>query len=295
VRDTITAVGSKRKGGGEKKEIRSFSKKSRRGYLKVFGKIPENKGPNWWQDFTFADDVMIGLTLSQRAVFATETIDRFRKRFKRRFSGSYVLWKRENQVRKSGPLKGQYCPHIHALIYLDSFPHAGDVARALASAQELAVMWVDCTKTQDREKALAVATHEKSYRRIVSLMSARRYAVAYTGKQDYQLFPESTGRSWGTIGEVPEDPGEEMRFSGNDEIWLRRIARRMVKKRNKKFKRSLSRLGTSTFFMMSRASLNRLLYWIRQGSDVDNDSKGSDLDKEEVMKNVDGKNGNQNR
>jgi len=259
---------------GKKKEIRSFSNHSRRNYLKAFGRIPENKVPTFWQDLTFADDVMQNKTLKQRAVFCTETIHRFRKRFKRHFPGSYLIWKREWQPRKSGPLKGEYCPHIHALICFSG----GEEAPALASAYEIADAWVDCTKTNEKEKALKVAMHENSYRQIRSTLTARKYAVAYAGKQDYQLFTESPGRFWGVCGQLPQEAGEKLELSFHDEIWLRRIARRKVSKRNKKFRKHLSKPGTSTFFMMERTTLDKLLAWIRTVPDFDKNikQKGSD-------------------
>jgi hypothetical protein len=289
-KNTIPVVPG-RKGGGMRKEIKSFSRNSRRNYLKTFGRIPQDQAPTLWQDFTFADDVMKDKTLEQRAVSSTETLHRFRKRFKRRYPGSYLIWKREWKERKSGVLAGEYCPHYHALIgFAGTIDENTILPRHLAPTGEgpervvldLAEMWVDCTQTEQRSKALSVALHPQSYRLIRSLVHARRYAVAYTGKQDYELFKESVGRFWGAVGKLPQDPGEDLNISSHDEIWMRRIARRMTNKRKKKFKKQMSRLGTSTFFMMSRATLHRLLYWIRQGADLD---KGQTLTAKEVIKN----------
>jgi len=260
---------ARRTGGGIKKEIRSFSNASRRNYLKAFGRIPEDRLPTLWQDFSFPDDVMQNKTLKQRAVYSTETIHRFRKRFKRKFPDAYILWKREWQPRKSGPLTGEWCPHIHALIGFSGDEHGS----ALARTRELAGAWVECTQTKEVDKAMSVALHKESSRKIESVALARRYAVAYTGKQDYQLFTESPGRFWGACGTLPQEAGKDIELSFHDEIWLRRIMRRMTSKKKKNFRKHLSKPGTSTFFLIEHNELDRLLAWIRTVPDLDKNIK----------------------
>ena len=79
----------------------------------------------FWQDFTFADDVMAGLSISQRAKYSTKVMKAFKEWPKRGEGIKFIrIWKREWRPRLSGILKGQYIPHFHLLYFIEGVSSA---------------------------------------------------------------------------------------------------------------------------------------------------------------------------
>lgn len=252
-----------RKRSHKKKPIHEFSRKSRCSYMKRIGRIPENHLPELWQDFTFADDVMKSLTIKERAIYSAETWHRFRKRVKRHYPGMYAIARKEWQIRKSGILIGQAVGHFHVFFGNLPIPWYDLV-------EKLAVMWVECTKTTERAKALSVALHEKSYRQIKDTRQAMSYAMAYTKKEEYVLGDlrddESIGRAWMTIGEVPEAFPESVIVSDREEIIIRRLLPHLVNKKRKQYRASLRKPGAPSFVAVRRETILRMITYARMAA-----------------------------
>jgi len=104
-------------GGGRKGEVVTFSRKSRRNLMI---KLAEMKSRfEFWQDFTFADDVMQGLSVKKRATFTSKVLKAFKLWLDREGYKIQGVWKREWRPRKRSILHGQYIPHYHLLYKID--------------------------------------------------------------------------------------------------------------------------------------------------------------------------------
>ncbi len=102
--------------GGKRGKITTFSQKARRRTVQLFGQIHDY--PSVWQDFTFPDDVMEGKTIEQRARYSSRCIKEFKRKVEREFPDLWGIFRGEWESRKSGVIKGQECPHFHALYEL---------------------------------------------------------------------------------------------------------------------------------------------------------------------------------
>lgn len=71
-------IGERKIGGGGRKEpVKTFSRKSRRNLMVKLAMMVIDF--LFWQDFTFADDVMAGLSISQRAKYSTKVMKAFKE------------------------------------------------------------------------------------------------------------------------------------------------------------------------------------------------------------------------
>lgn len=239
-------------------KITTFSEKSRREYMKRVLRIPESQKPVLWQDFTVADDVMEGKTITERSVFAAETWHRFRKRVKRELPDVYIIARKEWQIRKSGRLIGQAIPHFHTFVGSASLPWD-------EICTKLAVMWVESTQTRERNNALKVALHPKSYRELTDGRKAMAYAMSYCKKEDKILghIEESCGRAWMTIGKVPEADPEVVTVRDREETIVRRTLAKLIWKKRKKYRQNLRRQGSSSFVAVSKDTVLRIIQYAK--------------------------------
>src|SRR5271169_5371601 len=91
-------------GGGRKGPVVMFSRKSRRNLMI---KLAEMKSPfEFWQDFTFADDIMEGLTVKERAKLTSKILKAFKLWLGREGYKIHGVWKREWRPRRTGKLIG---------------------------------------------------------------------------------------------------------------------------------------------------------------------------------------------
>jgi len=246
-----------KRGGGRKKEITEFSRKSRRNFIKFLCKISEPV--ELWQDFTFADDIMTGKTTSQRRDISNKALNRFRRVIKNKYPSMWAIYKREWQSRKSGNLSGEYIPHFHMFIVEKN---KSENFNYMLLALDLALIWVQCTKTAEFEKALRVARHPRSYRLIENQKHAMFYASKYVVKADEFKTDESIGRSWGTIGNIKTENPKIVELTYDEAVHYKRVARKTLHKRNKGLKKSLSNPEIPTFIIIKEETTDRIMKYV---------------------------------
>ncbi|MRS04256.1 hypothetical protein EG832_13720 [bacterium] len=243
-------------------KVDTFSIKSRIRLLQTFGQIREPI--HYWVDLTFADSTLRGKSSQEISQFASERMRVFSQWLRRKYpADSWAIWKREWQPRKSGSLIDVLCPHYHL------FLHGIDKDDLWYILQK----WVDNTGVQgeDRAKALQVAFHKKSYRKISSQKQAQRYVTKYGSKNT-----EAIGRSWGKIGNVPLEEGMEMKLTLEQRQKVRRILRAYTKRtqaknKDKRFKLT-NRLKSDDFegfIMIPERDLLRIIEYVKREVNYD--------------------------
>jgi len=250
---------------GKRGPVTEFSDKSRRNMMLQIAKLKEPM--EFWQDFTFADDVMIGLSIKQRAKFAAKCINLFQKWMSASGLKLDGIWKKEWEKRKSGLIRGNWVPHYHVLYRV---PYA-DQETYLYLKEKLACAWVKITGTVQVEDALSVARHRKSWRFIRSQKDAAFYMrkdIRYISKDEGFKANESIGRNWGKFGNPFEDEAEIIDLSFNEMVLFKRCLRKLVRsylRRSKTFKRLLSETHSQFFIFRNRNTIFRVIEWLRSG------------------------------
>lgn len=247
-------------GGGRKGPVLTFSRKSRRNLMI---KMAEMKRPfEFWQDFTFADDIMKGLSIKERSKLSSKILKAFKLWMEREGYKIHGVWKREWRPRQSGDLVGQYIPHYHFLFLVEGMTEK----EYFELAKLFALKWVQFTGTSESSKALKVALHHKSYRLIRSRKQANIYISdrKYISKNGEFVSEESIGRNWGYLGEPEFAENEKCYLYLSEMVLLRRILRRFVKKGKKYFRRSISKKYSRFFVFVERSTMHRILEWIAE-------------------------------
>jgi hypothetical protein len=245
-------------GGGRKGEVVTFSRKSRRNLMI---KLAEMKSRfEFWQDFTFADDVMQDLTVKERAKFTSKVLKAFKLWLDREGYKIQGVWKREWRARITGILRGLYVPHFHMLYLMEGISETEYFKLAKLFAQK----WVEFTGTRNYEKALQVAQHPKSYRLIKSRKQANMYVSdrKYISKYGEYVSEESIGRNWGYIGNPEFAENETFYMNLSEMALLRRIIRNFVRKGKKRFKQLIVKKYSRFFVFIERSTVHRILEWI---------------------------------
>jgi len=245
-------------GGGRKGEVVTFSRKSRRNLMI---KLAEMKSRfEFWQDFTFSDDVMQGLSVKKRAKFTSKVLKAFKLWLEREGYKIQGVWKREWRERITGILQGLYVPHFHMLYSIEGFSEKDYFSLALLFAKK----WVEFTGTKNYEKALKVAQHRKSYR----LINSRKQANVYVSDQKYiskngeYISEESIGRNWGYIGKPEFAENETCYLNLSEMALLRRVLKKIVKKNKTKFRRMIVKKYSRFFVFIEKSTVYRILEWI---------------------------------
>ena len=257
---TTSQAGHRNPGsGGKRGNVTQFSHGSRTRMIQRMASLPVY--PRIWQDFTFADDTMRGLTESERAAFSSECVRKFRKILKSAYRGRlWGIWRREWERRGSGSLTGQQCPHFHVLLDVPGFNEA--TYRKLCLT--LATLWVKITGTQ-HPKAGSVARHEKSYRWLKSVRMAQIYVAKCTSKVEvHKGTTASLGRFWGRIGTPPEPILDTHYLSAPENILIRRLLRAYAGRRSTHLKRILQTQTAGCWVLISRSTINRMMAWVRE-------------------------------
>lgn len=258
-----------KKGKGKKKEITTFSKKSRLNMMKHLGMMKYR--PEFWFDLTYPDDVMEGLTHEERKLKSSEDIHQLKRWMERAGIKGHGAWKREWKIRKSGILKGTGVPHYHNVEWIED----ADDKKYLQIYFRIAEKWIQITGAQGKYaiQARNVLYHKKSYRFIKSQKQMRKYMQKYISKDEEFLSDESIGRSWGLIGDPIETNPEEVEIEHNEMVLLKRMLRKFCKGINKKVKYGLkfclSNERTQFFVMMEKQTAHGMLEHIRSGTIVE--------------------------
>ena len=243
--------------GGKRGKITNFSKKSRQRLLKMFGRISDY--PSVWQDFTFPDDVMEGKTISERAKFSTKCETEFKRRVERKYPGLWGIIRREWEARKSGRIKGEECPHLHVLWEIEGITESN--YRKLC--MDLALIWIDVIKTEQKEDALVVALHPKSYRWIYNRKMAQNYVSKYITKVEEHTAGESRGRYWMTIGDIPLEEPLIIPITDEEGDILRRLFRNKIGDKRKGLYRILRSRYFATWFFVEAVTIKLMLGHVR--------------------------------
>jgi len=213
-------------GGGSRGKITGFSRQSRKGMMIRLTNLREM--PMWWQTFTVPDDVLQGLTIEEKSRITSSFVKDFKRELEKNWPLLWGVWRREWEPRKTGELKGAWCPHFHVFFYLEGVTE--ETYRMMAV--HLAHIWVHVVGTS-HPGALSVAVNEKSYEWLHSLSQAIGYTSKYMAKvlecfQGDQEKEQSLGRMWGYIGkpEFCEFCTREIGYQ--DGIWLKRYLKKYV-------------------------------------------------------------------
>ena len=183
-------------GGGRKGEVVTFSRKSRRNMMIKMARMKSLF--EFWQDFTFADDVMQGFRIKERSKLSSKILKAFKMWLDREGYKIQGVWKREWRPRVWGVLYGQYIPHFHLLYSIEGISETEYFELAKLYARK----WVEFTGTAEIDKALSVALHPNSYRLIVSRKQVNLYVSdrKYILKYGEFVGDESIGRNGGYVG-----------------------------------------------------------------------------------------------
>jgi hypothetical protein len=245
-------------GGGRKGEVVTFSRKSRRNLMI---KLAEMKSAfEFWQDFTFADDVMQDLRIKERAKLSSKILKAFKLWLDREEYKIQGVWKREWRPRITGILQGQYVPHFHMLYSIEGISEKEYFELAKLFAQK----WVEFTGTVEIDKALSVALHPKSYRLIKSRKQANLYVSdrKYISKYGEYISEESIGRNWGYIGNPEFAENETFYLNLSEMALLRRILKKFVRKNKARFRQMVVKRYSRFFVFIERSTVHRILEWI---------------------------------
>lgn len=210
--------------------VRGFSKRSRKRLIEFMARVR-------------LSGAMFFVTLTYPDVFPVEDpeqwdrhFEAFRDRFERRFPTYRAIWRKEFQDRKSGLYKGQIAPHFHLIIFTNIDPDTGHMdAIADTLYGELSPMWHEVVNSYDPEH-LRHGAH-------VAAVRSRKHAYAYVSKYVAKIEDDNYefGRRWGRIGRFNTDPSIEIMLNREEYFQLRRIIKRWLKKRGRKYWRRFAR------------------------------------------------------
>jgi len=263
--------------GGIRGKVQGFSKGARVRCMKWHHSL--ERYPRVWLDLTFADDVMAGKGLTERAKFSSHALNVWVTWATRHYPGFWGTWKREWEKRKTGSITGELCPHFHILLDWEGFTRECWEAFCL----DLAVKWVQLTGTND-PSAMRVATNEKSYRLVKDDDMAQVYVSKYQTKVQEIETEESLGHFWGKFGNPPLAEKRTITLTFAEMVWLARFLPRITRRlgykasidglrRNQRLEKKLASL--SGWLTVREDTIGRLLAWI--GEQPEKEAKGKKI------------------
>jgi len=235
-------------GGGIRGKIQKFTQQARIRFIKTLLQAPRK--PDWWVDHTFEDSVFKDMNIEQRVKESNKVFKRFKERLRVKYPDIWYIVKREYEPRKSGDLIGELVPHFHGFYWFDG---------GLDQVLDIQKMWVECTGTKDKEKALSVALNEKSYREIESEKMAFVYASKYVAKLEEHETDVSLGRFW--FKKMPMPECDLIILKKKQDKKIRRYLRVYAKGASKNYKKSL-KWSESTFVIINEETIWRMFEWV---------------------------------
>jgi hypothetical protein len=215
--------------------------------------------PRVWQDFTFPDDVMVGKTVEERARFSSRCVKNFKRRVEREFPEIWAMIRREWETRKSGQLEGEECPHFHALLDMETMTEQN----FHAVTTRLAMIWVEVIGTEEREMALRVALHPKSWRWITSRRMAQQYVSKYVAKLEEHQDKCSRGRYWMTLGDLPMEKPVSLPITDSEAVLIRRLFRKKIGNKRSNLYRALRSRDFATWLFVEAVTVKLMLECVR--------------------------------
>lgn len=211
-------------------KVRGFSRDSRKRLIEFMARV-RYSGSLFFVTLTYPDVFPVDDPETWRRHF-----ENFRDRFERKFPNYRGIWRIEFQDRKSGDFKGQIAPHFHIMVFTTIDPDE-QRQNALADTMygELAPMWHEITESYDPNH-LQHGVH-------VAPVRSRKHAYAYVSKYVAKLDNDSYefGRRWGRIGRFNTEPSLEVVLNREEYFQLKRIVKRWLKGRNRKYWKQFAR------------------------------------------------------
>lgn len=234
--------------GKSRGKITGFSRKSRKRMMISLAnaKTP----PEWFQGFTFADDVMEGKTIEERARYA----EKVRKAWARSVTHAHPdlvgTWRKEWKPRKCGKLKGELVPHYHMML---SAMRSRENYREFA--HDLAIRWVMFTGTEMKYEAFDVAMKPDAAIWMEGEEMLRVYLGKYMAKEEKVTVndePQSLGRMWGKIGAWEEEEKETREYGKLQGVTLKRTLKKLAKAQYRRQRAHKKKPGNGKAFVYSR-------------------------------------------
>lgn len=225
----------RRGGGGTRRNITVFSRKSRTNMLRTWGKVRRPERPLFCT-LTYPDSVIAAHPGGAMAARAKRDMAALRKRMARKWSHAAGFWRIEFVTRKSGALIGQYAPHFHVVV-LGVLDDVADIREWLRAA------WYEIAHDGDEHNGRAAIQVDTARNR----RHATFYMAKYTAKQGEDdglteyLKECPPGRWWGTFGNMDTSSSGIVGMTWGEFRRLRRLVSRWLKNRNRRFSRQLKR------------------------------------------------------
>lgn len=234
-----------RVGGGEKKEVRDFSKRSRRNLLNYFNSL----------NLDAINPLPVFITLTYPGTYPKDKetwTEHFNRRFRRRLECRYgrvpVVWRKEFQRRGA--------PHFHLLVFFDARPSMKTLREFVSRA------WYESCGSICPEHLFAGTRVE----RIRSMRGVTGYAAKYMGKLE-TLAPgvESPGRFWGRWNDssLPIEPQVEG-LSYEQAVRFRRVLRNYT---GVSFSTRFSYPSNLSVYV-SYSTTQKLLSWVNESDSI---------------------------
>lgn len=242
--------GREQVGGGLKKSITEFSRKSRREMLNYLNSLNKNKvkALPLFITLTYPDEFP-----RDKASWTEHFNRRFRRRFERKYGQVGMIWRKEFKQRETGRNRGAWAPHFHLLVFTHISPWQmyEFVSRA----------WYESCGEISPEHLEAGTRVEK----IRSWRGVMGYAAKYMAKVERLAFGvESPGRFWGkwNADALPVDPVEQL-LPFDQAIRVRRALRKYSRMRLRNHRRGLQNMTVYVPFDASR----RLIQFYTRGGE----------------------------
>lgn len=229
----------KHRGGGKRGEITGFSRASRKRLFQFMASV-RNHGFMMFLTLTYDDVAWLIKSEAHQDDF-----EAFRKRFERQFPKWSAIWRVEVQQRKSGMLKTLHVPHLHLIIFTNQEVEQNEqdtfteVFRQWGSKA-----WQEITNSKCDDHLI--------YGFDVSAVKSRKHAYfyvsKYVGKEDTDGI--AIGRRWGRIGKFDTSISETFRLDDRELIELKRLIKRWIRNRNKKFAKRFAKTSVLNGFFV---------------------------------------------
>jgi len=251
-------------GGGDRGNIKGFSKKARTRMIQLMASLEEY--PNLWLDGTYPDEVMKELLPDERGLKSARDMKELKRFLEKNYKGIIGVYKKEYEKRKSGLLIGQYVPHFHMLLKHNAINQNNYIEHCIRIQLE----WLRIIGAIKIDKARKVATNRNSYRWLKNVKMAQIYISKYVAKGHRDL-GFKTGRMWGRIRNLKTVEGIHLKLTDHEAIIVRRLLRGFLGKgKRKKILFDLLRNYTKSVWLLIKAeTVIRILNFIANEYETD--------------------------
>ena len=216
-------------GGGRRKAIRGFSRKSRRNLLRKLASLRDVRD-GYFATLTYADPEALDHERRKRDIAA------LRKRLLRAYPEAWGVWKLELETRKSGEHRGCLVSHFHMLIFCTN-------VQEMEFRENLRRMWAEIVNSGDDRHFLRGSFTEPIRNRRKAMNYASKYVAKATQNTICPVTGEiiPVGRFWGFWGEPSDAESLSVELTRMEIIELRRMAVRYLKSKGSGYAKRLAR------------------------------------------------------